>query len=36
MVGQKNCQYTSLSSKFNFEMYFYDVEYIIYDSSYDF
>ena len=33
---KKTCQYTSLCLKFNFDMYFYYVDYRIYDDSYGF
>ena len=32
---KKPCQYTSLCPKFNFDMYFYDNDFRIYDGSYD-
>ena len=33
---KNTCHYTSLYPKFNFDIYFYDVDYRTYDGSYDF
>ena len=32
----KTCQYTFQCPKFNFDLYFCDVDYVTYDDSYEF